>query len=122
MCARGCEGVPGGRVEGNANYGARGGTCSAGQRNAKACDVNGVSPNVEWGATSLDCPPLVGGIIATLNIDLTNTTGTKARTLSAANPPCRGGTGQCQCDTCANAAATACRSNPRCPATIVFCR
>src|SRR6185369_11816725 len=74
--------------DGTANDGARGGTCSltSGQRPGKPCDVNGTSPNAEWGATSLDCPPLAGGNIANLAIDLTNTTGTRTRTLSTANP------------------------------------
>jgi hypothetical protein len=113
--------------DGTANDGARGGTCSSGQRPTKACDINGTSPNAEWGSTSLDCPPLAGGVIATLSIDLSNTTGTKTRTLSAANAQCRapgfnlatscgGGPCRCQCDTCNNAAAQACAVNADCPA------
>jgi hypothetical protein len=105
--------------DGNANDGARGGTCSSGIRINRTCDVNGVSPNVEWGATSLDCPPAPGGLIAQLTIDLGNTTGVKTRTLSAANPPCSAAVGKsCQCDTCNNAAATPCSTNADCGAGI----
>ena len=104
--------------DGNANDGARGGTCSSGDRVGKVCDVNGASPNTEWGKTSLDCPPLAGGQIAALSIDLSNTTGTKTRTLSTANPLCRapGFTAQrCQCETCNNGSAQACATNADCP-------
>ena len=111
--------------DGNANDGARGGTCDSGQRSGKACDVNGSSPNTEWGSTSLDCPPLAGGKIASLPIDLSNTTGNKTRTLSAANPQCHatgfngatscsGAPCRCECDTCASAAAEPCASNADC--------
>ncbi len=104
------------------NDGNRGGTCTAGQRSGKACDVNGTSPNASWQSTSLDCPPLIGGLIASLSIDLSNTTGTKTRTTTAANPLCRGpgwntGTYHCQCDTCDTAAAEPCRADSDCPAT-----
>ena len=107
--------------DGTANDGVQGGTCSSGARAGSNCDASGSSPNSEWGATSLDCPPLAGAKIADLPIDLSNTTGTKTRTLSAANPSCRapGFTGQkCQCDTCNNAAATPCSSNADCGAGI----
>jgi hypothetical protein len=103
----------------NTNDGARGGTCSGGQRAGKACDVNGSSPNASFGKTSLDCPPLTGALIATLGIDLSNTTGSKVRTLSTANPLCRAPgwtTQRCQCDTCADLAAEACSTNADCPA------
>lgn len=105
--------------DGNANDGARGGTCAGGMRDTKACDVNGTSPNAAWGATSLDCPPLSGGQIAALSIDLSNTTGTKARTVSASNPLCSAvgfTSNRCQCDTCNNAAATPCSTNADCTA------
>src|SRR5262249_30996792 len=75
-----------------------------------------------WGATSLDCPPLAGGLIAALGIDLTNTTGTKTRTLATTSPTCRapGFTAlRCQCDTCNNSGAQACAANADCP---VSCR
>ncbi|HEY2386100.1 MAG TPA: hypothetical protein VGK30_04000 [Candidatus Binatia bacterium] len=101
------------------NDGARQGTCSGGARTGKACDVNGKSPNLSFGSTSLDCPPLSGALIATLPIDLSNTTGTKVRTTSTANPLCRGPgwtTQRCQCDTCADTAAEVCATNADCPA------
>ncbi len=101
-----------------ANDGIRGGTCSGGQRNTKICDITGSSPNAAFGSTSLDCPPLAGGVIATLPIDLTNTTGTTSRTLSAANPNCRAPgftTLKCFCDTCNSLAAAPCDDNTDCP-------
>ena len=100
-----------------ANDGVKGGHCSAGAHSGATCDANGSSPNTAFGTTSLDCPPLAGGVVAALPIDLSNTTGTKARTLSAANPNCRafGQTGQkCQCETCNNSAAAPCSSNADC--------
>ena len=53
-------------------------------------------------------------------IDLTNSTGTRTRTLSATSPNCRaiGFTAlKCFCDTCNNTAATPCGSNADCPAS-----
>ncbi|MBI3767019.1 MAG: hypothetical protein HY271_00835 [Deltaproteobacteria bacterium] len=105
------------------NDGVKGGTCSGGNNDTKPCDASGSSPNASFGTTSLDCPPLdPGGLIATLPIDLTNTTGNKTKTLSAAtSPPCTDGTFAgllCQCDTCNNAAATPCSSNADCGAGI----
>jgi hypothetical protein len=99
------------------NDGARQGTCSGGQRSGKACDVNGSSPNASFGSTSLDCPPLAGAAIASLSIDLSNTTGTKVRTTSTANPLCNAPgwtTLRCQCDTCNNATSSPCSTNADC--------
>ena len=110
-----CNGDP------TANDGTQGGICAGGARNGLACDASGSSPNIAFGTTSLDCPPLAGGVIATLPIDLSNTTGTKSRTLSTANPLCRAigfTTNRCQCDTCNNAAATPCATNADCGAGI----
>jgi hypothetical protein len=110
------------------NDGVKNGTCEAGglKSAGAACDASGSSPNTQFGTTSLDCPPNPDGVIATLPIDLSNTTGTKARTLSASNPNCRapafagatcgGGQCKCQCDTCNNAAATPCSTNADCTA------
>jgi len=82
------------------------------------CDVNGSSPNENFGDTSLDCRPSTS-VLAALPIDLTNTTGTATKALTAANPNCRA-TGhtlsKCQCDTCNNLAATPCSSNADCTA------
>ncbi len=100
-----------------ANDNVAGGTCSAGLHAGAACDASGSSPNASFGTTSLDCPPLAGGKIAALPINLDNTTGTKTRTTTAANPLCRApgwGALHCQCDTCDNAAATPCSSNADC--------
>jgi hypothetical protein len=103
------------------NDGLLGGTCTGnGLKPAgTACDASGSSPNAAFGTTSLDCPPNPGGVIATLPIDLSNTTGEKTRTLSASSPNCRAvgfTTNKCQCDTCNNAAATPCSSNTDCTA------
>jgi hypothetical protein len=106
--------------DGAPNDNNRAGTCDSGQNAGQTCDVNGQSPNLFWGKTSLDCPPLTGGLIATLAIDLTNTTGTKTRTLSAASPNCRAvgfTANKCICDTCNNANATPCSTNADCPAS-----
>jgi hypothetical protein len=107
------------RCEGDAtpNDGVRGGTCDDGQNQGQACDVNGSSPNVHFGATSLDCPPLPGGVLAALPINLQNSTGTETKTLSDSSPNCRtfGFTGlKCFCDTCATAGAEPCASNADC--------
>ncbi len=101
------------------NDGTKGGTCDSGAHSGGMCDANGATSNPFRGSTSLDCPPLGGGLIATLPIDLSNTTGTKTRTLSAASPNCRAigfTTNKCQCDTCNNSAATPCSSNADCVA------
>ncbi len=106
--------------DGPANDGTKGGTCDSGLHSGDACDASGSSPNAAFGTTSLDCPPLTGGKIAALPIDLTNTTGTKTRTTTAANPLCRApgwGALHCQCDTCDTAAAEPCSSDADCPAT-----
>jgi hypothetical protein len=99
------------------NDGVRGGTCSGGTDDGQVCDVDGSSPNPHFGSTSLDCRPSTS-VLATLPIDLTNTTGTATKTLTAANPNCRA-TGftslKCFCDTCASLAAEPCASNADCP-------
>ncbi|MBI3770795.1 MAG: hypothetical protein HY271_20190 [Deltaproteobacteria bacterium] len=103
------------------NDGVKGGTCNgAGLHSGAMCDANGSSPNQSFGTTSLDCPPGSGALIASLPIDLSNTTGSKTKTLSAGtSPPCTDGTFAgllCQCDTCNNAAATPCSNNADCTA------
>ena len=103
--------------DGPANDGTRGGTCNSGKNSGQTCDINGVSPNTFFGSTSLDCPPPDLGLIAALPIDLTNTTGTKTKTLAASSPNCRASgytTLKCFCDTCNNTAATPCASNADC--------
>lgn len=124
------------------NDGVMDGMCDAGQNVSQSCDVHGSS---EYGATSLDCPPLlVGSLIATLAVDLSSTTGTDAMTLSTASPPCRaagfnqphcmGGANdgascaddsecpggvcsppRCLCDSCNNPNAEGCATNADCP-------
>jgi hypothetical protein len=95
------------------------GTCNGGARNGLPCDVNGVSPNLSFGSTSLDCPPNPGGLIAALPIDLGNANNaTRALTLSASSPGCTGAgfVGQkCFCDTCNNTNAEPCSANADCP-------
>ncbi len=94
------------------------GSCDAGPNMGSACTVSGSSPNASFGSTSLDCPPAGGALIATLPINLNNTTATFTRTLAAANPSCTAGgwtTNKCQCDTCDDAASTPCAANADCP-------
>jgi len=101
------------------NDGVRGGSCDGGTDPGQPCDANGSSPNENFGSTSLDCRPSTS-VLASLPIDLTNTTGTAARTLSAASPNCRANgftTNKCMCDTCDTAAAEPCFTNADCPAT-----
>jgi hypothetical protein len=99
------------------NDGVQGGTCQGGANSGAACDAMGTSPIPHFGSTSLDCPPPALGQIAVLPIDLSNTTGTKTKTLSAANPNCRAvgfTTLKCFCDTCDDVAATPCATNADC--------
>jgi hypothetical protein len=100
------------------NDGVLGGTCDGGTRVGLTCDGNGTVANrPDFGTTSLDCPLAAGALIATLPIDLSNTTDTYTRTLSASSPACTGAPGErCLCDTCDNAAASPCYSNVDCAA------
>jgi hypothetical protein len=89
-----------------------------GQDDLDTCDINGRHPNAIFGDTSLDCRPNIGGDVAKLNIDLSNTTGTRTKTLSTANPLCTAPgftTLRCHCDTCNNANQEACATNADCP-------
>src|SRR6185295_18094646 len=104
--------------DGTPNDGVRGGTCSGGTDNGASCDVNGSSPNENFGATSLDCRPNTS-VLATLPIDLTNTTGTATKTLTTDSPFCRAvghTTERCMCDTCnTGPAVVPCSTNADCP-------
>jgi len=96
------------------------GTCSGGTHPGAACTVNGTS--ALFGATSYDCPPLVGANVANLSIPLNLTTGLQTRTLGADNPNCTAvgfTTAKCFCDTCASQAAEACNTNADCAAGVV---
>ena len=104
--------------DGPANDNVRAGTCDSGQNVGQTCDVNGQSPNLFWSRTSLDCPPLTGGLLAALPIDLTNTTGSVTRTVLSGSPNCRAfgfTTAKCLCDVCNNGAANPCAVNGDCP-------
>lgn len=103
---------------GGINDGVAGGTCDDGPRVGLACDANGTVPSrPDFGRTSLDCPPAAGLNVATLPIDLSNSTGTVTKTLSSSSPNCGDGSGEkCLCETCNNAAATPCGSNADCVA------
>ncbi len=107
------------RCEGDAtpNDGMRDGTCSGGDRDGLACDAQAVQAFAQFGTTSFDCPPPAGAAVGTpVNGPLTLTTGTSSRTLTAASPNCRDGSGRkCLCDTCNDAAAEPCASNADCP-------
>ena len=95
----------------------QGGTCSGGPRNGLACDANGTVPGrPDFGATSLDCPPLPGALFATLPINLSNATDPVVKTLSASNPICSGQFGErCLCDSCNNGNQEPCSTNADCP-------
>jgi hypothetical protein len=103
--------------DGAINDGVAGGVCSGGPRNGLACDASGFVPDrPDFGSTSLDCPPDPISIIATLPIDLSNSTGTVSKAVTAASPNCSGAPGaKCVCDTCNNANAEPCDSNADCP-------
>jgi hypothetical protein len=104
---------------GGINDGVAGGTCNGGTRDGLACDANGfVFNRPDFGRTSLDCPLPVGGLIATLPINLSNETNTVTRTISSASPNCgQSAPGQkCMCQTCNNLAATPCFTNADCTA------
>jgi hypothetical protein len=98
------------------NDGVKAGTCDSGPRSGLTCDGNGAVPNrLDFGTTSLDCPPDPLQLIATLPIDLTNATGPVTKTLSATSPNCGDGSGRkCLCDTCNNLAQQPCTSNADC--------
>jgi hypothetical protein len=93
------------------------GTCDSGLHGGDPCTINGHS--ALFGDVSFDCPPLPGANVGNLPITLLYSTGTQTRTLSAASPNCRATgytSGKCFCDTCNNAAQTACTSNADCVA------
>ena len=106
--------------DGAINDGTAGGTCDSGPRLNLACDSNGTVPSrPDFGRTSLDCPPPANTIVATLPIDLSNSTGAVTKTLTANSPACtdtNGAAGErCLCDTCNNPLAGPCSSNADCP-------
>ncbi len=100
------------------NDGVNGGTCSGGDDAGQACDANGASPEPSFGSTSLDCRPSAGGLIATIPVDLTNTTGTITNTVTASSPTCNGTPGErCLCATCSEDSSKPCKSNADCVGT-----
>ncbi|TMA79282.1 MAG: hypothetical protein E6J72_11755, partial [Deltaproteobacteria bacterium] len=97
------------------NDGIRSGTCSNGLHDAAPCDVNATS--TLFGATSFDCPPSPPSSFGTVNLAMTLATAYQSRVLSVASPACSAPgftSDKCACDTCNNAAATACSSNADC--------
>ncbi len=95
------------------NDGANGGTCSGGGRNGLSCDSNGQSPEPSFGDTSLDCPPT--GQIAAIPVDLTNSTASVTKTLSASSPNCNGQPGKkCMCSSCSGNSSIPCDSDAVC--------
>ena len=100
-----------------ANDGTMGGTCAGGARDGLACDANGTVPGrPDFGATSLDCSPAPAFLVATLPIDLSNTTDPVAKAITTSSPTCTGTPGaKCLCDTCNDAAAEPCMSSADCP-------
>ncbi len=92
-----------GTGSGTPNDGQPDGNCVGGVRDGQPCDINGVSPIPAFGATSLDCPPPSGAVLANLSIALSGSSGTETRTLSAASPNCTaffgpGVTKECFCE------------------------
>lgn len=85
-----------------ANDGVQDGTCSDGAHAGDHCDANAVVPGrPDFGATSLDCPPIPAALVAALPIDLTNATADVVKTLTNSSPTCSGSPGtRCLCDTC----------------------
>jgi hypothetical protein len=91
------------------------GSCVGGPRDTFSCTTQGSS---QFGDVTLDCPPNPGANAGTLGINLTISTGTQSRTVSALNATCRqtGYTGlKCLCDTCNNGNAEGCATNADCP-------
>jgi hypothetical protein len=111
------------------NDGVAGGTCSRGSRSGLACDGNGTSAVPTFGTTSLDCPVGVG-TVGDLPIDLSNSTGTESRVITAGSPTCTApgfSTFKCVCDTCTGGGAEPVRRRrivrrPRCAAGAGVCR
>ena len=101
------------------NDGVQGGTCNGGPRNTLSCDANGsVFERPDFGVTSLDCPP-PASTIAVLPIDLTNSTGSVSKAITAGSPNCSGANlpagSKCACDTCNNINQQPCDANSDCP-------
>jgi hypothetical protein len=110
------------------NDGMADGTCDAGVRMGLACDVNGLSPTPSFNGglpgpglvngTSLDCTYMLGGSVANLPIDLSNSTGTETLEIKPDTPACSAAgfsTSQCMCDTCNNPSADPCNAHSDCP-------
>lgn len=92
------------------------GTCSGGPRNGLPCDVNGRSPEPTFNPTSMDCPPS-GSIGVQTTIDLSNTTGVKTLTVTAASPICNGApTKKCLCASCSGNSSVPCTNDAVCAA------
>ena len=95
------------------------GHCNGGPRNTQTCDGNGNVPGrADFGTTSFDCPP-PASTIAVLPIDLTNSTGSVTKAVTATSPNCSAGGlpagTKCVCDTCNNLNQQPCDSNADCP-------
>jgi hypothetical protein len=104
--------------DGLPNDGVAGGHCDGGTRNTLSCDSNSIAVVPAFGATSMDCPPSGGTLVATLPIDLTNTdNGTSSITLSASSPTCNGApTKKCACGVCSGNTSIPCKSTAECTA------
>jgi hypothetical protein len=97
------------------NDGSPAGTCSGGSRNGLPCDGNGVSSEPTFGTTSLDCPP--GAVVATFALDLSNSTDTMTKTVTASSPICNGAAGKkCLCATCSLNSSIGCDHDADCAA------
>lgn len=99
------------------NDDAQGGTCDGGPRSGLPCDANGTVPGrPDFGATSLDCPMDPTSLLKNLVIDASSASLTVTLPLTTSSPLCGDGSGSsCLCDSCNDAAGTACSSNADCP-------
>jgi len=101
--------------DGFINDGVKGGSCNGGARNGMPCDGEGPSPEPAFGITSLDCPPTAGGLIATLPIDLANTTASLTKTVDGTSPTCNGEAGKrCLCGSCSGNSSFPCDHDTQC--------
>src|SRR4029453_8172028 len=75
----------------------------------------------DFGATSLDCPPANGDLIATMPRDLSNATAPVTKAVAIDGPFCTADTARCLCDTCNNASAQPCMHNSDCPGGTGIC-
>ncbi len=103
--------------DGLPNDGLDEGVCNSGPQAGSSCDGNRLSPYPSFGGTtSLDCPPTVGSLVASIPIDLSNTNdGMLTKTLGPGSPTCNGAPGKlCLCGSCSLDASRPCENDAQC--------